>query len=186
MPFKPQVFKEAITGHVPDATAETLARACADYVGLTTPLQKARCIKDIMDALDQAVDEPTRQAIMQNCGRQCISASTLNKARKLAKATSDLDDLLAQLNQAHIGGGHLHREGGVIHGTYTRCYCGSVSHAKEPLSPTYCQCSCGWYRQLFETLLEKPVAVELVSSIIQGDESCRFLIHIQPTKGESR
>ena len=178
MPFRPQVFQDNVVGHVPDATAETLARACADYATLTTPLQRARCIKSMMDALDQAVDEPTRQAIMQVCGRQCISASTLKKARKLAKAAPDLDDLLVQLNQAGLGGGHLYREGDVIHGTYTRCYCGSVNHTKEPFSPTYCQCSCGWYRQLFETLLERPVAVELVSSIIQGDESCRFLIRI--------
>ena len=178
MPFRPQVFQEAIEGRVGEAVQEVLAQACADYAGLTTPLQRARCIKGMMEALDQAVDGPTRQAIMQACGRQCIGASTLNKARKLAKAAPDLDDLLVQLNQAHIGGGHLHREGDVIHGTYTRCYCGSVSHAKEPLSPTYCQCSCGWYRQLFETLLERPVTVELVSSIIQGDASCRFKIMI--------
>jgi hypothetical protein len=183
MPFKAQVFQDNIAGHVPDPTEETLARACADYTTLTTPLQKARCIKGMMGALDQAVDAPTRQAIMQACGRRCIGASTLNKARKLAKAASDLDDLLVRLNQAHIGGGHLHREGDVIHATYTRCYCGSVNQTKEPFSPTYCQCSCGWYRQLFETLLERPVAVELVSSIIQGDESCRFLIYTQPSQG---
>jgi predicted hydrocarbon binding protein len=178
MPFRSQVFQDNVAGHVPDAVAETLAQACADYATLTTPLQRARCIRGMMEALDQAVDEPTRQAIMQACGRQCISTNTLNKARKLSKAAPDLDDLLAQLNQAHIGGGHLHREGGVIHAAYDRCYCGSVSHAKEPLSPTYCQCSCGWYRQLFETLLERSVTVELVSSIIQGDESCRFKIMI--------
>jgi hypothetical protein len=183
MPFKPQAFQEAIEGRVGEATREGLAQACADYAVLTTPLQKARCIRSMMDALDQAVDEPTRQAIMQACGRQCIGNSTLDKARKLAKAASGLDDLLAQLNQAHIGGGHLHHEGDVIHATYTRCYCGSVNQTKEPFSPTYCYCSCGWYRQLFETLLERPVAVELVSSIIQGDESCRFLIHTQPSQG---
>jgi predicted ArsR family transcriptional regulator len=42
-------------------------------------------------------------------------------------------------------------------------------------SATYC--SCGWYRQLFETLLDGPVEVELLGSIVQGDERCRFLIH---------
>jgi predicted ArsR family transcriptional regulator len=35
---------------------------------------------------------------------------------------------------------------------------------------------CGWYRQLFETLLEQPVEVDLLASIVQGDERCRFLI----------
>ncbi len=178
MPFRPHVFQENIAGRVPETTAEILAQACGDYDTLTTPLQRARCVKDVMDALDQTVDEPTRQAIMQACGRQCIGASILDKARKLARTAADLDDLLVRLNQSHIGGGHLRREGDVIHATYTRCYCGSVNQTKTAFSPTYCQCSCGWYHQLFETLLERPVTVELVSSIIQGDESCRFRIMI--------
>lgn len=165
-------------GQVPDAMAEMLAQACAEYNTLTTPLQRARCIKTMMDALDQVVDEPTRQAIMQACGRQCIGASALDKARKLANTAADLDDLLEKLNQVHLGGGHLQREGDVIHAMYDHCYCGSVNKTKEPFSPTYCHCSYGWYRQLFEMLLEKPVTVELVSSIIQGDESCRFKIMI--------
>ncbi len=179
MPFKPHVFQENIAGRVPETTAEILAQACGDYDTLTTPLQRARCIKTMMDALDQAVDGPTRQAIMQACGRQCIGASTLDKARKLARTAADLDDLLVKLNQVHIGGGHLRREGDVIHATYVRCYCGSVNQTKAPISATYCQCSCGWYRQLFETLLERPVTVELVGSIIQGDESCQFKIMIR-------
>ncbi len=178
MPFRPQIFQDNIAGQVPDATAEALAQACAEYAALTTPGQKARCLKTMMDALDQTVDEPTRQAIMQACGRQCIGASILDKARKLARTASDLDDLLARLNQAHLGGGHLERKGDVIHASYDRCYCGSVNQTKTAFSPTYCHCSCGWYRQLFETLLEQPVTVELVSSIIQGDESCRFKIMI--------
>jgi len=178
MPFRPQVFQENIAERIPDTTAETLAQACAGYDTLTTPLQKARCLKGMMDALDQAVDAPTRQAIMQACGRQCIGASTLDKAHKIAKTAPDLDDLLAQLNQVHIGGGHLRREGDIIHATYTRCYCGSVNQTKEPVSATYCHCSCGWFRQLFETILERPVEVELLGSIIQGDEACRFRIMI--------
>lgn len=178
MPFRPQIFQEAIEGRIGKATQEALAQACATYPTLTTPLQKARCVKGIMNALDQAVDAPTRQAIMETCGRQCISGGILEKARKLAKSTPDLDSLLAQLNQEHLGGGHLWREGDVIHAMYDHCYCGSVNKTKEPFSSTYCYCSCGWYRQLFETLLERPVEVELLGSIIQGDENCRFKIMI--------
>ncbi len=183
MPFRPQVFQEAIEERVGEATKEGLAQACDAYPTLTTPLQKARCVKGMMDALDQAVDIPTRQTIMETCGRRCIGTSILDKARQLAKTARDMDDMLAQLNQAHLGGGHLRREGAMIHALYDHCYCGSVNKSTEPFSPTYCYCSCGWYRQLFETLLERPVEVELLSSIIQGDENCRFLIHIQGTQG---
>jgi hypothetical protein len=178
MPFRASVFLDIVKSRIEGAAIDELARACADYAALATPQQKAKCIQRMMDVLDREVDEATRRSIMESCGRRRISASTLTKARRLQQGTQSLDDLLDQLNQAHIGGGHLRREGDVIHAAYDRCYCGSVSKTREPFSATYCHCSCGWYRQLFETLLDRPVEVELLGSIIQGDENCRFLIHI--------
>jgi hypothetical protein len=115
---------------------------------------------------------------MEACGSSCISHSVMEKARRLQVDAQDLDDLLGRLNQAHIGGGHLQRQGDAIHATYDRCYCGSVSKSREPFSSTYCFCSCGWYRRLFEKLLHGPVEVELLCSILQGDENCQFLIHL--------
>ena len=178
MPFRVQVFQENVARRAGSALQDELAQACDAYASLTTPQQKARCIRSIMDRLDREMDEETRWAIMEACGRRCIGASTLREARRLQQEAQDLDDLLRRLNQARIGGGHLQREGWVIHAAYDRCYCGSVSKTREPFSATYCHCSCGWYQQLFETLLDAPVEVELLGSIIQGDERCQFLIHI--------
>jgi hypothetical protein len=135
-----------------------------------------------MQVLDREVDQETRRMVMEACGRRCMSATTIKKARSLQQEARDLDGLLDRLNQAHIGGGYLEREGTVIRAAYDRCYCGSVSKTREPFSATYCHCSCGWYRQLFETLLDRQVEVELLGSIIQGDERCQFLIHIQELK----
>jgi predicted hydrocarbon binding protein len=179
MPFKAQVFLDNVESWVKGAARDELAQDCEAYAALTTPLQKARCIRGMMDVLDREVDEETRRAIMEACGRRCIGAGTLDKARRLQPGAQDLDDLLSRLNESHIGGGHLQRAGEVIHAAYDRCYCGSVSRTKEPLSATYCHCSCGWYRQLFETLLGRPVEVELLGSIVRGDERCQFLIHMQ-------
>lgn len=179
MPFKAQTFQENVARWVEGTARDELARACEAYATLTTPQQQTRYIRGMMDVLDRAVDEETRRAIMEACGRRCSGASTLAKARRLQQEAHDLDDLLDRLNASHIGGGHLQRKGDVIHAAYDRCYCGSVSKAREPLSATYCHCSCGWYRQLFETLLGRPVEVDLPGSIIQGDDCCRFLIRIQ-------
>jgi hypothetical protein len=108
----------------------------------------------------------------------------LAKARRLAQEAHDLDDLLSRLNTAHIGGGHLRRMGAVIYAAYDRCYCGSGSKTRDRFSATYCYCSCGWYRELFEALLERPVSVELQSSIIKGDERCAFLIRVDDAQLE--
>jgi len=102
----------------------------------------------------------------------------LEKAQGYTREAKDLDDLLDRLNQAHIGGGRLRREGDMIHASYERCYCGSVNKTKERISATYCHCSCGWYKELFETVLERSVEVERVESIVQGADACRFVIRV--------
>ncbi len=178
MPFNYQAFKGKIAARIEGYARNDLLQACNTYAGLTSPQQKARCIKGMMDLLDQNVDEQTRQAILQDCGRQCLGASVLKRARHQAQQAQDLDDLLLRLNQAHIGGGHLLRTEDGIQACYDRCYCGSVSQSRESFSATYCQCSCGWFRQLFETLFQRPVEVDLLSSIIQGHDRCRFLIRV--------
>ncbi len=183
MPFKVQLFQENVERWVESAARAELVQACQVYQTLTTPQQKMRGIQGMMQLLDQNVNEETRRQIMETCGRQCIGASTLEKARRLLRDAPDLDSWLDRLNEAHIGGGHFRREGDTIHAAYDRCYCGSVNQARERISNTYCRCSCGWYRQLFETLLGQSVRVELLGSIISGEERCRFLIYLQRPSG---
>jgi predicted hydrocarbon binding protein len=130
--------------------------------------------------IDQNLPNDARRELMEQCGRHCIGASTLQKASRMQRESANLDELLERLNAARIGGGHLRREGSRIHAVYEQCYCGSVSQSKTPISITYCYCSCGWFRQLFETLLGKPVEVELVESIQSGGDGCRFIIHLPP------
>jgi hypothetical protein len=86
--------------------------------------------------------------------------------------------LLARLNEAGIGGGRLElKNRNTIAGGYDWCYCGRVKQTKEPFrTDTYCHCSTGWYRSLFEAAFGKPVTVKLKQSIIQGARSCEFEI----------
>jgi len=89
-----------------------------------------------------------------------------------------MNDFIIKLNEQHIGGGRLHLQDNVIQAGYDRCYCGSVSAGKERMPLTYCYCSTGWYKRLFEEVLSRPLQVEILQSIINGADTCRFLIHI--------
>lgn len=178
MPFKVQRFEQSLAAHVDHDIQAKLMQGCGVYDTIASPVKKARWIKGLMERLEEDVGEAVARKVMEGCGRQCISRSVLEKARKHWRQAETIDDFLDRLNQAHIGGGSLRREGNVIYGSYGRCYCGSVSQAREPIPSTYCYCSCGWYKMLFETVLERPVEVELLSSIAQGADACRFAIHI--------
>jgi len=79
MPFKPRVFQDNVEPWVGDAARDELARACEEYDTVTVAPQKARCIRGMMDVLERDVEEETRRAIMEACGRRCIGAGTLGK-----------------------------------------------------------------------------------------------------------
>lgn len=143
-----------------------------------SPVRKAKFIKELMDNLNKKLKEEKRTRIMQNCGRECMGRSVIQKAKKLKKESKDIDEFLELLNKSGIGGGSLKREGNIIHGSYDRCYCSAISKSKEPISLTFCHCSSGWYKELFENALEKPVRVEILESIMNGSDKCRFRIYI--------
>jgi predicted hydrocarbon binding protein len=178
MPFKVHRFESSLAIHVDSAVMDRLMAGCEVYDTLKSPVEKARWIGSLVDRLEDEVGERVAKAVMVDCGRQCIARSALKRAHRLWQEAEDIDDFLDKLNQTHIGGGNLGREGDIVYGFYGRCYCGSVSKAKERLSSVYCSCSRGWYEELFETALERSVEVELLDSIVQGAEVCRFAIRI--------
>ncbi len=61
------------------------------------------------------------------------------------------------------------------------CHCPRVRDAlKSPvtISPTYCYCSGGFYKGIWEEILQQPVEVELLESVLQADEVCKFAVHL--------
>jgi len=65
---------------------------------------------------------------------------------------------------------------------YYGCFCSLVKEVirtGEELSPTFCNCSAGWYVQMWETILDRsPIRVDVVQSILRGDDRCVFAIHL--------
>jgi hypothetical protein len=61
------------------------------------------------------------------------------------------------------------------------CHCPrirDVLQSRETLSPTYCYCGAGYYKGIWEEILQQPVEVELLESVLQGDEVCKVTVHL--------
>jgi hypothetical protein len=61
------------------------------------------------------------------------------------------------------------------------CHCPRVRDALKSsatVSPTYCYCGAGFSKGIWEEILQEPVEVELLKSVLQGDEVCRFAVHL--------
>ncbi len=128
----------------------------------------------MMDGLDKNVDEKAIAKMLEQCGRQCQSQSFIKKARAIYQKSRNTDDFLEKLARVYK---HLHREGGKVYLVYPKCYCSQVNKiSKGRLSGTYCNCSRGWAKALFEGATGKPVEVTMEKSIINGNDQCKFRI----------
>jgi predicted hydrocarbon binding protein len=105
-----------------------------------------------------------------------------------------LDNVLKYWQQ--IGEKEIRREGNIIYYQYGKahvspyglsiadglCLCPLVESLDKTLSKTYCQCSAGYVKELFERLVGKPVEVEVLESLRSGGKICRFKIEILSTR----
>ena len=61
------------------------------------------------------------------------------------------------------------------------CHCpwirASIDEQRE-IAPLFCYCATGWDKQLWEGILEKPVQVEVVKSLLKDDDCCTHAIHL--------
>ena len=131
-------------------------------------------ISCLIAGLDQYVDEGTRAKVLEQCGRQCQSQRFVEKARSIYKKSKDVDEFLGKFGEIYE---HLHREGDNVYIVYPKCYCSFVNKIPSGrLSATYCNCSRGWAKELFEGVLGRPVEVVMEKSIVKGDDQCKFRI----------
>jgi hypothetical protein len=129
-----------------------------------------RLLTRFMTDMDAQLDEPRRVALMEARGRSC---ARLGPVRAAQAHKGDLDAFIADFGR-HMGPDGLRREGNVVKVKYPHCYCPLASEIKEALSPTYCNCSVGWLKEMYETVTGKPVRVEVLETVKRGGQACRF------------
>jgi hypothetical protein len=59
------------------------------------------------------------------------------------------------------------------------CHCPRVRTAVKAnvkITKTYCYCGAGFYQDIWETILDRPVHVKVLSSVLQGDDVCTIAI----------
>jgi hypothetical protein len=61
---------------------------------------------------------------------------------------------------------------------YFYCHCPWVKEAllesEQPIDPVFCNCSAGYYKAYWEIVLDQPVEVAVLESILHGDPVCTF------------
>ena len=147
-------------------------------------------VRDAIHRLDSSIDQKARIQIMESCGRNCASINkrVIESAKKRRKKFKDLDAFLEAEQRKPMKGTRLSKDGNILCQYYTphtftqpmRCYCSLLRGLPKDISVslTYCHCSKAFVQKLWESVLEKPVKVELLQSVISGDSECKFAVHL--------
>jgi hypothetical protein len=120
--------------------------------------------------LDAEVPAADLTGLMEARGRSCARQGPIGVAEK---CRGDVDQLVSTM-QGWLGANAVTREGNLVRLAYPRCLCPMVREVATSLSPTYCQCSVGWIKEMFETAWGGPVSVEALETVKRGGSSCRF------------
>jgi hypothetical protein len=185
-----EVMEKCVERFAGKAIAQKVMEGSEQITKKTDKKKVAEWIKGAMKKLDALVDEGTRVQIMQNCGYNCaeVNRKTIERAKARRKKYKSLDEFLKAEQQKPMKGTRLVREGSVLHQFYTpqtftrpmRCYCSLLRGLppEEKISITYCSCSKGFVEKFWESVLEKPVKVDLIHSAVSGTKECKFTIHM--------
>lgn len=126
--------------------------------------------------------------------------ATLNDEGTLYFTQPITDDVLAYVRDTPTCGGGV-RQGNEIHVTkipyqadlylretddqrkrYLYCHCPwareSILRPESAVSARFCQCSAGFEKQYWDAVLDRPVEVDVVTSVLQGDLVCEFAVHL--------
>jgi predicted ArsR family transcriptional regulator len=141
-------------------------------------------VATLVSALEVQVGEDMTAELMEPCGRACaVHYGSIEQAMAIKQSTQTIDELLDKLNQQEgFWCGSWVRDGNTIYSVCEYCGCPLIRADLVRLSPTFCNCSRGWVKAVFEAVLERPVDVELEQAIGRGDQVCRF--SVSPRKKE--
>jgi hypothetical protein len=58
------------------------------------------------------------------------------------------------------------------------CYCPFAKATKEKFPSVYCNCGAGFCKFIWEEIVEGDVKIEVIESVLNGDEQCTFAIYL--------
>ncbi len=154
---------------------ETATRIVYGEGGLSSPEDNATWVKSTMKRLEERFDGPTVKRIRMNCQCGYGMDEKFALVKELFDASSSLEEF-ANHDKAKAAG--LFSKDGELYLQFPFCPCPMLAEVDRLETKTWCQCTTGYSKVLFEKVFGCKVDVELLQSIKMGDQLC--LMRITP------
>ena len=130
----------------------------------------------LLEILLRRMGEKALGEVLKELGSYCAGLDD----ERIVKHRGDFEGYCAYIKQS-ASGDTITKENGVItmtSGERSACFCPLIGDT--PGVPwAACSCSLGWQEHTWQTLLQKPVRVELKESVVRGGKACTFVIKVE-------
>jgi hypothetical protein len=161
----------AASGEAAQAEADELAvaRREAEFV--------RNWVSDLVDTMAEELPREAQLRLIAGCGRGCFRRHEFKRAIA-EQGKGDVEKLVA----AYKKNFEVWRDGGTVHVRYgetsSRCYCPVVKDRPARADDLHCECTRSTHQSIFETVLGRPVKVEVTETLRRGGKTCHFVAHV--------
>ncbi len=162
--------------------SKELAKTLITELPLTinsTPEIRAEWVEKLSAVLENRFDEKTIKDIRQDC--YCNENGRLEEtANSLKQLYLSLDqDLFRFVEAMNVNGADWSIKDNQLYTKMFICECPMLEAAGNSDSLTWCHCTAGYNKKLFEIVFERSVDVEVLQSIRQGFDFCLLRITLK-------
>lgn len=169
-----KIQEQVIYGAVKSKSdAETANKIVYGNDGLAKTEDNAGWVKSTMHRLENKFDKETTKQIRMGCQCGYGMDEKLAFVKELVTAASNMEEF-ANSNKAREAG--LFCKDGILYLQFPFCPCPMLADVDKLDTDTWCQCTTGYSKVLFEKAFGCQVDVDLLKSIKMGDDICLMKI----------
>lgn len=159
--------------------------------------QRIQWLKSMLNRLDIIANDEEKYEIISCCAHE-FSKKRIAHMKRIYEKNKDIDEILKEMRKDYDWYENPVRESNIIYVSkipvnpeeYEKaetledkkkyyCHCRFINTSlEEGISSTFCNCGTGWYRQIWEGILGKPVRIKILKSLLKGDDFCRVAIYL--------
>jgi len=161
-----------------DRIEAIFGKADADEFSAALPLSKSadyirkfKWAKDVCNYLESKYTPEQIKTLRLSC---CCHPGENEKenTKHIYTESKSLEEFCENYNKVYATVHPVWHEGDDLFFSYPTCYCSCVKRVNEPISPTWCLCTLGYAKDLFDYALGCDTEVELIESVKTGGSRC--------------
>jgi predicted hydrocarbon binding protein len=168
-----KIQEQVLLGAVTAASDDATAAAVVYGEGGLAAEDNAAWVKSAMQRLEERFDKAEVKQIRMRCQCGYGMDEKLALVQSLMASAASMEEFA---NQPEALAGGLSCRGGELYLQFNFCPCPMLADVDRLPSLTWCQCTAGYSKVLFERAFGCPVDVELLQSIKAGDDICLMKI----------